>query len=120
MRNNEVNLSEYVNLINNFIDSKAFEKNSYDLMSLLKENHSLPDSISYHLCETYTNYLESIESREYIGYSVNTKEVFAILLNIYNGSKRNKDFQTKCLNLIDRIWIIDSYSTEQAMKEYER
>ena len=89
-------------------------------MSLLKENNSLSDDVSYHLCKTYTKYLESIETREHIDYSMKTIEVSKILLKIYSQNKRNKAFQSQCLDLIDRIWIIDSYSTEQAMKEYER
>ncbi|MBD2394499.1 hypothetical protein H6G11_09565 [Cyanobacterium aponinum FACHB-4101] len=122
---NQQNINNYINLIRHFINSKAFEKNYNELLYLVKNNplidisadteiKKLPFDISYELCQKYIAMIESsyINRENYFNQEINQ-----ILINIYTT---NTEFKNKCLDLIDKMFQLNTYGIEKVMQEYDR
>ncbi len=113
----EEDLSNYINLIDKFIDSPAYKTYDYLItQSLYKQNGQLPEKINYKICK---NFIDKIVKTRNTSESVNTQDISKLLIQIYSQSQ-NLQFQSDCLDLIDQMIQIRAYGLDTAIESYER
>lgn len=124
---NQTNINDYNNLIISFIHSKAFNNNYLHLLLLLEKNPLIDNStdskmknlsfdISYELCQKY---IEMIESDNTNRDNFFNQQISQILINIYTKN-RDTEFQSKCLNLIDKMFHLNRYDRNEILQQEDR
>ncbi|WP_375495076.1 hypothetical protein [uncultured Nostoc sp.] len=112
-------LSEYVNLAEAFVNSRAFESDcSYLIDALKKTTAKLPD-ITCLVCEKFINSfgLASADIRTHS--AVDASEVSELLIRVYSQSK-DETMRSRCLDLVDRMIQMGAYGLDQALQQFER
>lgn len=110
-------LGEYVSLIEVFVDSPAFD-NATDLFHALdKTSAKLPD-VTFRVCDRFLQNLTS-DNPQVRSRTVFAGEVSKLLVRLYSQSK-NKNLQTRCLDLVDCMVEIGVYGLNEVLQEFER
>ncbi len=112
-------LEEHVDLIDAFIDSLAFTKAASDLIRTLgKTSPRLPD-ITCKICERFIDLAGSDTADFRTRAPMDSAEVSKLLVRLYSQSS-DESLQSRCLDLIDRMFEISSYGLQEALDLYER
>jgi len=107
-------LSEYVDLIEAFVKSTAFNITQSPLINALEKTTAKLPEITCQICERY---LDAIDSHNPYERSASLEiKVSQLILRIYRQTK-DETLRTKCLDLIDRIMQIESYGLERGLSE---
>ena len=113
-------LGEYVSLVEAFVDSLAFTTNHHDLIHALEETTAkLPDEATYRVCERFLDAVDSDDTNTRSRSLIDADQISQLLLRVYSQSK-NQAFQSRCLDLVDRMAQMDVYGLDQALTQYER
>jgi hypothetical protein len=108
-------LTVFVDLIEAFIESPAFESNIEDLIWMLDETRQILPEIIYKVCK------KSIESSVS---SINRNsslevDISKLIIRLYSQSK-DRDLRVNCLNLIDFMIENDVYRINRELFDYDR
>lgn len=115
----EDELSEYVELANQFLQSPAFISNSHDLIRALEETTASLPELTYAVCARYVNHL--VEQNTRSGRVLRDADsISQLLVKVYSQSTRNSNLQSQCLNLIDRLAEMEVYGLDKALDQFER
>lgn len=111
-------LNDYEFLINEFINSNAFENHHDQLFWVLEKADVIPE-ITINACERFFEVTkeESGDIRTSAAGTVN--EVSQLVLRNYNESK-NSETKNRCLDLIDYMLKIGVYNLENDLSNFER
>jgi hypothetical protein len=113
-------LGEYVSLVEAFVDSLAFNTNHHDLIHALEETTAkLPDEATYRVCERFLDAVDSDDTNTRSRSLIDAARISQLLLQVYSQSK-NQAFQSRCLDLVDRMAQMEVYGLDQALTQYER
>jgi hypothetical protein len=113
-------LGDYIGLVEAFVDSPAFTTNHYNLIRGLEETTAkLPDEVTYRVCDRFLDAVESDATNTRSRSFIDAEKVSTLLLQVYSQSK-NQAFQSRCLDLIDRMAQMEAYGLDQALTQYER
>jgi hypothetical protein len=113
-------LGDYISLVEAFVDSPAFITNHHNLIRVLEETTAkLPDEATYRVCDRFLDGIDSDATNTRNRSFIDAGKVSTLLLQVYSQSK-NQAFQSRCLNLIDRMAQMDVYGLDNALTEYER
>jgi len=112
-------LSEYVNLIEAFVDSRAFETDCSHLIDALKKTTAKLLDITCLVCEKFINSfgLASADIRTHS--AGDASEVSELLIRVYSQSK-DETLRSRCLDLVDRMIQMGTYGLDQALQQFER
>jgi hypothetical protein len=112
-------LSEYVNLIEAFVDSHAFETDCSHLIDALKETTAKLPDITCLVCEKFINSfgLASADIRTHS--AGDASEVSELLIRVYSQSN-DETMRSKCLDLVDCMIQMGAYGLYQALQQFER
>jgi hypothetical protein len=111
-------LGEYRNLVEAFVQSRAFETNPRDLIyALEKTTAKLPD-VTCVVCEKIVNVSQTknCENTPDIAYG---DEISKLLIRVYSQGKDEK-LRSCCLDLVDGMAQIGAYGLNKALQEFER
>jgi hypothetical protein len=115
----EDELSQHIELANQFIQSPAFIDNSYDLIRALEKTTARLPELTYSACDRYANHLIEQHARSgRVFREVNS--ISQLLVKVYSQSTINSNLQSQCLDLIDRLAEMEVYGLEKALDEFER
>ena len=118
--NFEEELGNYINLVNQFIQSPAFRQGCDDLIrSLKKTTAKLPES-TYLICDRFVKDLVDEPAQSGRRASIDTGLIGELLIRLYSQSERNPNLQSQCLDSIDRMTEIGVYGLDKALEPYER
>lgn len=112
-------LSNYVELANQFVQSPAFRRNSHDLIRALEETTASVPDLAYRVCDRYISNLKERNTgneRVYLA----ADSVTPLLAKIYSQSTRNSRLQSQCLDLIDQLAEMEVYGLEKTFEQFER
>ncbi|MFB2895075.1 NACHT domain-containing NTPase [Aerosakkonemataceae cyanobacterium BLCC-F50] len=112
-------LSDYISLVEAFVDSPAFSSDDNNLIYALEETTAkLPDAVTYRVCERFLEGLRSDDSDVRQRAGIKADKVSKLLLKLYNQSK-DQELQLRCLDLIDFMSQMEVYGLAEALTEYE-
>jgi hypothetical protein len=114
----ENDLSNYLDLIDLFIESKAFIIHHEWLFLAFEKNIILPD-IVVKACEKFFEITKEDAGDISTAAAGSVKTISTLILNIYNQCN-NDDLKKRCLNLIDFMLKIDAYGFGDVLLEYEK
>lgn len=111
-------LGEYVNLVEAFVASPAFESDCHDLIyALEKTTAKLPD-VTCLVCEKFIDSYGSVaDIRTLI--AAKADEVSELLIRVYSQSQ-SQALRSRCLDLVDRLTQIGAYGLDKALQQFER
>jgi hypothetical protein len=113
-------LSDYMSLLEAFVDSPAFSSDDYNLIHTLEETTAkLPDAVTYRVCERFLEGLKSDDADARQRGRIKAGKVSKLLLQLYSQSK-NRELQLGCLDLIDFMTEMEVYQLAEALTQYER
>ncbi|GAB1543373.1 hypothetical protein NUACC21_60470 [Scytonema sp. NUACC21] len=112
-------LGAYVNLVEAFVKSLAFETDCSHLISALqKTTAKLPD-ITYLVCEKFIDSCGSSAADIRTRSAADANEVSELLIRLYSQSK-DETLRSRCLDLVDRMMQMETYGLDKALQEFER
>ncbi|MGL5803826.1 MAG: hypothetical protein ACRC11_00015, partial [Xenococcaceae cyanobacterium] len=114
----EDELKDYTNLIEKFVQSPAFETDSYDLIYALENTTAKLPETTYLVCDRFVENMLAGQSQE-LGLGTNASTIAELLVRLYSQTT-DKKLQSKCLDLIDRLFEMNVYGLDNALHEYER
>lgn len=98
----EDELSQHVELANQFFQSPAFIGNSHDLIRALEETTASLPELTYTVCDRYVSHLIEQNARS-SRVLRDADSITQLLVKVYSQSTRNSNLQSQCLDLIDRL-----------------
>ncbi len=111
-------LGHYRNLVEDFVQSRAFRTNHRDLIyALEKTTAKLPD-ITCFICEKIMRISKSSNHNDasHIPYA---DKISKLLIRVYSQSKDEK-LRSRCLDLVDSMAQKGVYGLSEALQEFER
>ena len=112
-------LDQFIELINGFCESAAFQENPSYLISVLeKTSHRLPD-ITYVVCEKLLRISHNAQNHRMAHRSVNVYILTKVVLKTYH-QHQDDDWGSKCLDLIDLMYQERIRDISRGMEDYER
>lgn len=112
-------LGDYVNLVEAFVNSRAFETDCRHLINALKETTAkLPAEVTYLVCENFVNSISLPADSQTRAFG-DVSKVSELLIRLYSQSK-DGTLRSRCLDLIDRMIQLGAYGLDQALQEFER
>ena len=113
-------LSDYMSLLEAFVDSPAFSSDDYNLIQALEETTAkLPDAVTYRVCDRFLEGLKSDDADARERGSIKAGKVSKLLVQLYSQSN-NQELQLRCLDLIDFMTQMEVYELAEALTQYER
>ncbi|MBD2014993.1 ATP-binding protein [Microcoleus sp. FACHB-53] len=113
-------LTNYISLVEAFVDSPAFTANHYNLIRALEETTAkLPDEATYRVCDRFLDGIESDAPNTRNRSFIDANQISQLLLRLYTQTK-NQALQSSCLDLVDRMAQMEVYGLDQALTQYER
>lgn len=112
-------LSEYVNLIEAFVDSPAFETDCSHLIDALKETTAKLPDITCLVCEKFINSFGLTSADIRTRSAGDASEVSELLIRVYSQSK-DETMRSRCLDLVDCMIQMGAYGLHQALQQFER
>jgi hypothetical protein len=109
-------LGEYRNLVEAFVESRAFETSPRDLIYALEKTTAKLPEITCVVCERIINIFQANHNISDIVYS---DEISKLLIRVYSQSKDEK-LRSHCLDLVDSISQTGVYGLSEALQEFER
>lgn len=110
-------LGKNIDLINSFIDSGAFIHNCYELITALKETEAKLPEVTLRVGEKFVgSHLLEDDKRIYSTWEA--QELSEIIIRLYSQS--SGDFREKCLNLIDRMLMLQTYGINDTISSFDR
>jgi len=114
-------LSDYISLMEAFVDSPAFSSNDYNLIQALEETTAkLPDDVTYRVCDRFLEGLKSDDADARERGSIKAGKVSKLLVQLYSSKSTNQELQLRCLDLIDFMTQMEVYELAEALTQYER
>lgn len=111
-------LGEYVNLVEAFVASPAFESDCHDLIyAFEKTTAKLPD-VTCLVCEKFIDSYGSVADIRTRS-AAKADEVSELLIRVYSQSQ-SQALQSRCLDLVDRLTQIGAYGLDKALQQFER
>ena len=111
-------LGEYVNLVEAFVASPAFENDCHDLIyALEKTTAKLPD-VTCLVCEKFIDSYGSVADIRTRS-AAKADEVSELLIRVYSQSQ-SQALRSRCLDLVDRLTQIGAYGLDKALQQFER
>jgi hypothetical protein len=114
----EDELKDYTNLIEKFVQSPAFETDSYDLIYALENTTAKLPETTYLVCDRFVQNMLAEQSQER-EFGRDASTISELLVRLYSQTK-DKKLQSQCLDLIDRLFEMSVYGLDKALHEYER
>ena len=112
-------LSEYVTLVEGFVDSLAFETDCSYLIDALKKTTAKLPEVTYLVCEKFINSFGFAAADIRTHSAGDASEVSELLIRVYSQSK-DKTMRSKCLDLVDCMIQMGTYGLYQALQQFER
>ena len=105
-------LGDYINLVEAFVDSKAFKDKAGDLIRAMeKKTAQLPELITLSVFERCIKNSDT--------YSYDMKIVSKLLIRLYSYTK-DKDLKSLCLDIFDDMILHENYRFYEALQQFER
>ncbi len=117
---NDNQINDHRRLIEEFIESSAFETELRNLIHILDKATvmNLYD-IFYQVCYRFVEIINKINPEKKPTFQVNINAVSKLLIRAYSQT-REGDIKLKCLDLIDQLLMIDVYDLYPILEAYER
>jgi hypothetical protein len=113
-------LGDYISLVEAFVNSPAFTTNQHNLIHALEDTTAkLPDEATYRVCERFLDTVDSDATNTRSRSLIDANQISQLILRVYSQSK-NQAFQSRCLDLVDRMAQMEVYGLDQALTQYER
>jgi hypothetical protein len=106
-------------LIRDFLQSKAFAENVEDLTWAIKSSTANLDEEIIATCEAVVCTLEEVVENPRSRLYVEADNVAELILRAYRQS-HDSHFQSRCLDLIDRLLSIEAYGITKELEAFER
>jgi len=113
-------LGDYTSLVETFVESPAFANGNDNLIRALEKTQAkLPDAVTYRVCDRLLEDLraDDVDIRQQVRFQVD--KISQILIRLYSQSK-DKELQSRCLNLIDLMSQMEVYGLAEVLEQYER
>lgn len=108
-------LGSYTTLVNGLVRSPAFTDGFQELIWALEKTTAKLPEVTYSVCDRFVKELEAQSNVKLF----RSGSVSQLLVRVYSQSKK-ADFQSKCLDLMDRIMQQGAYGLDGVLAEYER
>lgn len=112
-------LTNYPKMIEAFINSSVFLKNSFHLLRLFTTIDKFDEKLGFKVCQRFVNVFLSEGGDRNGGYSNQLKYVSQIIIQIYSQT-RDSNLQSSCLDVIDNLYRYRVYGLDKATEEYDR
>ena len=112
-------LEPYEGLISRFCDSAAYQEHSSSLLRALEKSSYRIPGITLTACEKFLDRFGT-EARDIRTHrAVDSSSMMKLILRTYHQHQRD-EWTAKCLDLIDRMCLEQSYDVRKNLDEYER
>ncbi len=112
-------LTNYPKIIEAFIKSSVFLKNSFHLLHLFTTVEKFDEKLAFKVCQRFVDVF-ILEGGDRNGKSSNQLQyVSQIIVQIYSQT-RDYNLQSNCLDVIDNLYRYRVYGLDKATKEYDR
>lgn len=113
-------LRNYTHLLKQFIDSPIFKTSTTRLLMALKRTTAKLPEINYRVGDRFMQQLTSGNPPNGRPWVADIGYVSELMVRAYYQNQRNEDFQSRCLDLIDRIAEIGVGDLDRTLEQYER
>jgi hypothetical protein len=115
----EGELGDYPELMEAFVESRAFVTEHWQLLDALERTTATLPAIALLACERFLDVAGEEAADIRTSTAAHTDTVVQIVIRTYNQSK-DPTLQTRCLNLFDHMAELGIYEVNRALKRYER
>ncbi len=112
-------LTPYESLIGAFCDSTAYEADSFFLLHLLEQSHSLLPGLTCAVCEKFLSRFGG-EARDMRTHRAGDVHMVVTLVFRTYHQHQNDEWAPRCLDLIDRMCIEGIHDVRKGLEEAER
>ncbi len=113
-------LDKYENLIVAFSDSKAYQEDSYSILSTLEESLKPLPGVTCMICEKFFDRFSDEAKDIRTGRSADTYTIPKLIFRTYQQHQNDDKWASRSLDLIDRLCLEEVYSAEDEFKKFER
>ena len=117
LKSNE--LGEYIELVESFVDSKAFADHHRSLFYALKETTAKLPEITCAACEKFLEIASTAVSDMQTHAAGDSYQVAELIVRTYRQIQ-DKTIQARCLDLIDKLAQLRALGLSNAVAEFER
>jgi hypothetical protein len=107
-------LGNHIDLVDKFIESYAFGDSQYQLLRALEKTTAKLPQVIIQVCERVLN-----NKTSNMNYGIDMSIMSKLLLRVYSQDS-SLSFQSRCLDIVDRMTQVGVYDLDQALQIYER
>ena len=113
-------LDRYENLIVAFSDSKAYQEDSYSILSTLEESLKPLPGVTCMICEKFFDRFSDEAKDIRTGRSADTYTIPKLIFRTYQQHQNDDKWASRSLDLIDRLCLEEVHAAEREFEQFER
>ena len=113
-------LDRYENLIVAFSDSKAYQEDSYSILSALEESLKPLPGVTCMICEKFFDRFSDEAKDIRTGRSADTYTIPKLIFRTYQQHQNDDKWASRSLDLIDRLCLEEVHAAEREFEQFER
>jgi len=115
----ENQLGDYTQLIEEFVKSPAYPTQNHNLILAFEKTTAKLPEVTLLVCQQFIKVAGKKVGDISTNIAFDANRISQLLLRIYSQSK-NSEFQSRCLDIIDKMAAENAYSLKDALSLYER
>ncbi|MDK2984502.1 MAG: hypothetical protein PWQ96_144 [Clostridia bacterium] len=115
----ESQLGDYVDLIDAFIESKAFTEHNHNLIYALEHTTAKLPEVTLSVCTKFLDAVGRNAADIRTRSAADADKVSKLLIRVYSQSN-SETFRSRCLDLIDKMKMIGVHGLDKALADVER
>ncbi|MCP4598419.1 hypothetical protein [Neptuniibacter sp.] len=113
-------LGEYTELVEAFVNSKAFATNRYGFFRVCENTTARLPEVTILICEKFLEQTDIDAGDIRTRATIDSSTISKLVIRVYSQNQEDENIQSRCLDVIDRMAQIRAYGLSQALSLYER